>query len=411
MGLIGPYSTVAKSIHRRLAQQGARLIHWIWPHIRVSSRQPCYAQASCLDLPPEEHAARLAALRRARYGSVLALHSVVWCAAGRSPTDIAAVLFGSRSRVYRTVRAYQPGTVDVEDDARGRLIPPRRTTVLVPTRRRSLLALLKAPPRAYGGCRPRGSWATRALTLRATRGISVSAETLRRWVHEVGWGWKRAKLGARDDEPQRIDRLARLRYVFEQLKPWEIMVLADALDMHLWPTVGCAWRPTGTHLEVLTPGQHQQHSLAGALELTTGTRPHGLGPRKTNALFRDLLTVLAAHDPAERYTRLSGVVDHHTLHKAKAVEGWLAAHPRFALRWLPTYCPRANPMARAFGDGHDCCTRNHQRKRLPDLVTAVVEQLHLNGPWKYQLSALYDAPAVTAAVETIAAEEHAKAAA
>jgi hypothetical protein len=22
----------------------------------------------------------------------------------------------------------------------------------------------------------------------------------------------------------------------------------------------------------------------------------------------------------------------------------------------------------AFGDVHDCCTRNHQRKRLPDLI-------------------------------------------
>jgi transposase len=93
------------------------------------------------------------------------------------------------------------------------------------------------------------------------------------------------------------------------------------------------------------------------------------------------------------------------------VEDWLAAHPRFSLLFLPTYCPRANPIERAFGDVHDCCTRNHQRKRLPDLVTDVVEHLQLNGPWKYQLSNLYDEPAVTAAVEKIAAEEHAKAAA
>jgi hypothetical protein len=60
---------------------------------------------------------------------------------------------------------------------------------------------------------------------------------------------------------------------------------------------------------------------------------------------------------------------------------------------------------------HDCCTRNHQRKRLPNLVTDVEEHLHLNGPWKYPLSELYYEPAVTAAVDKIAAEEHAKAAA
>jgi transposase len=81
------------------------------------------------------------------------------------------------------------------------------------------------------------------------------------------------------------------------------------------------------------------------------------------------------------------------------------------LLWLPTYCPRANPIERAFGDVHDCCTRNHRRKRLPDLVADVEEHLHLNGPWKYQLSDLYDESAITASVENIAAAEHAKAAA
>jgi hypothetical protein len=69
-----------------------------------------------------------------------------------------------------------------------------------------------------------------------------------------------------------------------------------------------------------------------------------------------------------------------TIHHAKAVEQWLAAHPRFTLLWLPTYCPRANPIERAFGDVHDLCTRNHMRKRLRDLVADVEAHLHLNGP-------------------------------
>jgi hypothetical protein len=92
----------------------------------------------------------LAALRRARYGDLLPLHILLLCATGRHLTEIAAVLFCSRSSVYRTVRAYQEGALDWEDDAQGRLVPPVRTTVLLPTLRRSLLALLKAPPRAYG---------------------------------------------------------------------------------------------------------------------------------------------------------------------------------------------------------------------------------------------------------------------
>jgi len=102
---------------------------------------------------------------------------------------------------------------------------------------------------------------------------------------------------------------------------------------------------------------------------------------------------------------LSQAIDNYRIHKAKAVEQWLATHPRFVLLWLPTYCPRANPIERAFGDVHDKCTRNHKRKRLRDVVRDVVWHLHANGPWLYKLSHLYEEPEVTAAVERIAAEE------
>jgi transposase len=368
-------------------------------------------KSTILEITPEEQAQMLAALRRARYGYLLALPILLLCAVGRNPTEIADALFCSRSSVYRTVRAYRAGTLGLEPDADGRLRPPLRTTVLVPLVRRSLLALLKAPPRAYGWCRTRWSGATLALTLRTTRGITVSAETMRRWLHEVGWVWKRAKLVAKDDDPHRVERLARIRYVYEQLRLCEAMVCADELDISLLPKVGCAWMPQGTQVEVMTPGQNQKHDLAGALDLATGTLYHCLGPRKTNVLFRDLLGHLEASYPAAQYTRLYVVVDNSTIHKAKPVEQWLAAHPRVTLLWLPTYCPRANPIERAFGDVHDCCTRNHQRKRLPDLLTDVEDHLHWNGPWTYQLSELYYAPAVTVEVERMATAEHAKAAA
>ena len=368
-------------------------------------------KTTCVEIPQEEPAQMLAARRRARYGYRLALHILRWCTAGRHPTEMAAVLCGSRSRVSRTVRAYQAGTLGLEPDEDGRLSPPRRTTVLVPTVRRSLVALLQAPPRAYGWCRTRWSCATLALTLQTTRGLTVSAETMRRWVHAVGWVWKRAKLVATDDDPQRVDRLARIRLVCEPLKRSEALVLADELAMHLVPTVGYAWMPTGTPVEGMTPGQHEKHDVAGALDPTTGTLHDALGPRNTNALFRERLTVLNARYPADRYTRLSVVVDTYQIHQAKPVEQWLAAPPRVPRLLWPTDGPRANPMERACGAVYDGCTRNHQRKRLPDLVVDVEDHLHLNGPWKYKRSDLYFEPAVTTAVENIAAEDHAKVAA
>jgi transposase len=249
-------------------------------------------KSTVIDISQVEQRQMLAMRRRARYGYLLALHLLLLCAAGRTPTTIAAVLFCSRSSVYRTVRASQEGILGLEHADHGRLLPPMRTTVLVPMLRRSLLALLTASPRAYGGCRTRWSGAALALTLEATRGITVSAETMRRWLHESGWVWKRAKLVANDEAPQRVLRLARIRWVVEQLKPSEAMVFADELESHLVPKVGCAWMPKGSPVAVMTPGQNAKPYLAGALDLTTGTLHHCLGTRQTNALFRDLLSLL-----------------------------------------------------------------------------------------------------------------------
>jgi hypothetical protein len=163
--------------------------------------------------------------------------------------------------------------------------------------------------------------------------------------------------------------------------------------------------PKGTQVDVMTPGQHHQYYLAGALDLATGTLLHGLGARKTTALFRDLWALLETSYPADRYTQIYVVVDNYKIHKAKAVAQWLAAHPRVRLLFLPTYCPQANPIERAFGDVHDCCTRNHRRKRVSDLLADVEDHVLVNGPWRYKLSDLYDEPAITAAVEKIAAEK------
>jgi transposase len=99
------------------------------------------------------------------------------------------------------------------------------------------------------------------------------------------------------------------------------------------------------------------------------------------------------------------VVDTAKIHKAVEVEKWLAAHPRFELLYLPTYCPRANPIERAFGDVHDKCTRNHTRKRMWHLVQDVKQPLQVNGPWPSALSELYYTPEVTAAVQALRAAE------
>ena len=235
------------------------------------------------------------------------------------------------------------------------------------------------------------------------RGTTVSAETLRHWLHELGWEWKRAKLAAKDDDPQRVEKLARIRSTFEQLRAGTALFFADELDINLLPKLGYQWMPKGEQVAVLTPGTNEKRYLAGALDLTTGTITHCVWYRKQTGLFLDLLETLDRTHPAPLFTQLTVVVDNAKVHKAVKVQQWLAAHPRFELLYLPTYCARANPIERASGDVHDQCTRNHTRKRIWPLVQDVKQHLRVNGPWRYALSEIYYAPEVTAAVATLQA--------
>jgi transposase len=355
-----------------------------------------------VEISPAEQARMRAELRRARYGYLLALHLLLLCAAGRTPSEIAAVLFCSRSRGYRVVRAYRAGTLTFAD-ATEEVRQQRRLRFLTPSLKRSVRALLKTAPRAYGWCRTRWSCAALAVEVQGRRGVRVSAETLRHWLHELGWEWKRAKGAAEDDDPQRVEKLARLRWAYEQLRVGTALFFADELDISLLPKVGYQWMPKGVQVEVLTPGTNKKRYLAGALDITTGTITHCVWYRKTTGLFLDLLNTLDRAYSMSAFSQLTVVVDNAKIHHAEAVAKWLTAHPRFEIRYLPTYCPRANPLERAFGDVHDKCTRNHTRKQMWQLGQDVKQHLLRNGPWRSALSTLYYTPEVTAAVPPLRA--------
>ena len=101
--------------------------------------------ATILDIPQSEQDWMLAEVRRARYGYVLALHVLLLCAAGRTPTEIATVLFCSRSSVYRIVNAYHAHLLDAPFD---QPLPP--VGGFTPSVHRSLRALLTKVPAVYG---------------------------------------------------------------------------------------------------------------------------------------------------------------------------------------------------------------------------------------------------------------------
>ncbi len=361
-----------------------------------------------IEIPTLLQEQMLQELRQARFGYLLALHILLLCAQRHTPTEIAAALFCSRSSVYRTVAAYRRGKISLgglNSDEREQAGTFSR---YIPSLQRSLLAILKCAPATFGWCRTRWSCATLAAQLKARRAVVVSQEKVRRWLQQLGYVWKRSRHVAPDNDPERVAKLARIRHLIEHLRPSEMLFFIDELDIHLLPKIGYEWMLRGTQTEVMTPGTNQKRYLAGALNFLSGKITHVLGERKNRFLVIDLLQALSGRFPAA--TKIYLVADNYRMHKAKAVEEWLKLHPRFEVVWLPTYCPRANPIERAFGDVHDKCTRNHKRTRIDELVGDVRWHLRSNGPWPYQLSQIYYTPEVEAAVAALSDTLESKAA-
>src|SRR5215468_7635875 len=142
----------------------------MFTHIHVSQGVLTVPSITLLEIPPEEQAQMRVILRRARYGYLLAFHILLLCAAGRTPTESATCLLCSRSSVYRIVRAYRAGHLGIRIDQDGQLSIAVQMTILIPWLMRSLGALLKTAPCAYGWCRTRWSCATLATTLKAKHG-------------------------------------------------------------------------------------------------------------------------------------------------------------------------------------------------------------------------------------------------
>jgi putative transposase len=215
-----------------------------------------------IEIPAAEQVRLRQRLRCARGGGWLSLHILLLLSQQRSPTAIADWLFCSRSTVYATAWAWQQGRRPWEG-ASG------MPATLTPTRQRNWLALLQKAPSRYGWWRTRWSCASLAETL-GKHGWRVSAETVRRWLHALGGVWKRTKLAAKDNDPNRIPKLARIRLLWESLRPRQALLFADELDIQLLPKSGYQGMKKGTQVEVMTPGKNEKRYLAGAWDGRTG---------------------------------------------------------------------------------------------------------------------------------------------
>jgi putative transposase len=318
----------------------------------------------------------------------LRAHALLLLADRRPWALIVAVLFTSTSTISRWRKRFLQGGCDaVLETARS---PGRRWQAL-------LIAIVLRwvtcfGPTDFGFVRSRWTCETVALLLREERGVRVSRETVRRWLHQEGLVWRRPRpvLGPKD--PQHASKLRKIRHLLAALPADETAVFEDEVDINTNPKIGSMWMRKGQQAEVVTPGNNVKRYLAGSLSWRTGelilSEP---GMRRNADLFLTHLDDLRRR--YRRYRVIHVICDNAAFHhpqRCRKVREYLEkwGH-RIVLHFLPTYAPQTNPIERVWWHLHEEITRNHRCPDIDSLLEMVFDWLDAGSCFEIETS-IYD---------------------
>jgi transposase len=267
-------------------------------------------------------------------------HFVLLSAQGQSAPEIGR-LMGYNPQTIRTwLQTYQKracaGLVDQARSGRPRKQPHLTAIVQAQT---------SQPPPNSGYLQ--ACWTVALLVLHLVQHFKVvaSPSSVRRALHQAGFGWKRPKLApARRPDPHKEAKLAHITQVLAD--PAAIVLAEDECDLHLLAVLRAMWQRIGEQLRIVTPGQNAKRGVFGALNLRSGEWFYQVTLHKRTTDFIAFLTQLLETYPTGQIYIL---VDNASLHASRLLRAWLAQQPRLALIYLPTYSGhQLNPVEKVW---------------------------------------------------------------
>ena len=323
-----------------------------------------------ITLSPKEHKALLEAYRKSSQPRVrLRAHILLLLHKGYSWNTIAAMLFTSSSTISRCRRRFLDGGLEaVLQEREGRPAGVLVWWVVLVVR-----WVTEKTPRDFGLLRSRWSCATVVLLLWEQFRFSVSAETVRRWLHAERIVWRRPRPVVGQRDPEYEQKLQEIRQLLASLPPDETAVFQDEVDLNLNPKIGSMWMRQGQQAEVETPGDNIKRHLAGSLHWRTGrllvSRP---GTRRDARLFVEHLHDLRRW--LRRYRRIHVICDNARFHNSRLVREFLQhwGH-RITIHFLPKRAPQTNPIERVWWHLHEEITRNHRCRTIEELIDLTYE--------------------------------------
>jgi transposase len=107
----------------------------------------------------------------------------------------------------------------------------------------SLLELLQSRPAEHGYLRSRWSSELLALQLRVVTGVEVHATTVRRWLKQLNYGYRRARPTLCIRDARKVERMKAIERALDDESPFTEVFYSDEADVDLNPRIGSAWYP------------------------------------------------------------------------------------------------------------------------------------------------------------------------
>lgn len=316
----------------------------------------------------------------------LRMHIILLATDGHPPSQIARVLYCSRTTVYAVTRCFAHEGEAAFEDQRRRGPPPKLEEA---AHRRMETLVEQAEPISLGWLRSRWTCLLLALQLRRERGLTVSRETIRRTLHRLGFRWRRPRpVPPPPDEKQKRQRLLAILEALRQLADGEGFFFQDETKLDLNPRLGFAWMRRGRQKLLPTPGTNRKVWISGALNWLTGRFHWVTGPSKNSELFLKLLGEMRLIYRCHRRMHLA--LDNDGSHTSAKVREYLgASEGRLRVHPLPAWSPQDNPVELIWWGLHEAISRNHRCGELASLLRYAERYLREKQPFHLSLGGDY----------------------
>jgi transposase len=290
-------------------------------------------------------------------------HFVLMSHDGKSAAEIGEAMHVAENTVKKWLRAYQAyGAAGLGDGARpGRPLACRHLIDIVETQ-------ITQSPDCFGYAQTIWTVIALLIHLRERFRVNISASTLSRALHALGYSWHRPKLyPASRPDPLDAERRTGLQAA---LKDQACHLLAvDECDMSLLAILRGMWQRVGQQVRLPTPGQNAKVGVFGAVNLITGQLQTMCAFRKRSIEYIAFLEQILLAYPTGQI-RL--IVDNGSIHNSALTRAWLATQTRLSCVFLPTYSGHLlNPIEKVWWLLKQHVAANRNYANLTQLIAAI----------------------------------------